>query len=264
MDKIDQSFCLLCGKCLEVCPVFNVTNKEELSPRSKAFLYSQMEKMDLNIKNLTSLVGNCVGCSRCYDVCTQKIDIPLEVSNLRSNSISLKRWLFLKIVKHIPELYPFIKKGFKIKNIIPHLKNIQLTRDLFDNLNKHSFIKVRPGEKKDTPDKAVVFGGCVGTYLKDKWFENALNIAKMCYEVEEDVEWECCGYPMSFAGDIKGAKDSFMRNFKIWKDIGTPKILVFCATCWLSLRKGAFFIEDEKLRHKWLNSIIYMTELIGT
>ena len=263
MDKIPQDYCLLCGKCLEVCPVFNVTQLEEYSPRAKAFVYSQIQKKGLDIKNVDKILGNCVGCLRCYEVCTQGIDIPDKVANIRSLSPTFKRWLYLKIVKYLPELSPLIKNGFKIKDIIPHLKKIKELGNFFENRNKKGLFKINVFKNKKQKQRAIIFGGCVGTYLKKNWLEAASNIAGLFYNVEGILKWECCGYPMFFAGDIKGAREVFNSNVKLWQQLGNPKILVFCATCWSYLRKNASLIEDETLRDDWLSSLTYMTELIA-
>ncbi len=57
-----SSQCILCGKCLEVCPLLNATGREELSPRAKASLCSALADKagELSEADAARLAGICL------------------------------------------------------------------------------------------------------------------------------------------------------------------------------------------------------------
>ena len=88
--------CILCGKCLEVCPLLGATGREELGPRAKADLYSLLKdnKSLLSGEDAARLAGLCLGCHRCTEVCSQGVDIPGLVATLRGAHPDFKGWLW--------------------------------------------------------------------------------------------------------------------------------------------------------------------------
>jgi len=255
--------CLLCGKCLEVCPVFNTTQKEEFSPRAKAFLINQLVTLSLDQDNIKDLIGKCVGCGRCADVCTQHIDISDLLSKIRSNSITLKKWIYSKVLEHIPELSSLIVSSIGVVKDIPSLKKIKPLQRVFSSKKSDfEFLKVK-GEPVSKKERAVVFGGCVGTYFKDSWVKKAYELGNLFFLMHEEIDWNCCGYPFFFAGFIDKASEFFKKNFYLWKDLKKPKILVFCSTCYMSLKKYSWIIEDETERKEWVDSIILLSNLFS-
>lgn len=68
--------CSLCGKCKEVCPVYNVVKKETVSPRGKAILIKK------DILDKTFYI--CTLCGACAEICPNKVDLPKHIKKRRS------------------------------------------------------------------------------------------------------------------------------------------------------------------------------------
>ncbi len=251
MKELDFNFCILCGKCLEVCPVFNVTKREEYSPRTKAFLLNHIEEFDK--KKVKKVLSRCVGCYRCHEVCTQHIDLPEGISKIRNEIKELREYLYVKTASNLHNLSPLIKFFLKVKGL----------DYFFDDSLKFECIEIVNEPVKTEKQRAVVFEGCTARHFKKQWIDKAKRIGNVFYNVvDEEVHWDCCGYPFYFAGDREKTKECFETNIGIWQELEYPQVLVFCATCYFSLRKNALLIEDIDLRTKWLNSIVYLSDLL--
>lgn len=67
--------CNMCGLCKSNCPIYNTTNKETKSPRSKLLLIKE------NL--ITKEFHNCLMCDACKFECPSEIDIPKEIKKAR-------------------------------------------------------------------------------------------------------------------------------------------------------------------------------------
>jgi glycolate oxidase iron-sulfur subunit len=232
--------CVLCGRCLEVCPIFQVTQREELSPRGKGFLLGHYHEFDIGDKKTIELAELCVGCRRCLGVCPQKIDLPLEIARLKSVHPDWKARIWARIIKSGPSLLPAIK-GTRaiIPRSAPLLKHLLLTKPPLPTLFKVSC------NIQDTSKQAVIFPGCVGRQLRPELEKKAVRLLSMLgYEVHETPDWQCCGYPLGSAGLFEQEKMEMAGNVQLWQSIGKPEIFTFCATCLYGL-KDPFGSFDE-------------------
>ncbi len=59
--------CNLCGKCKEVCPIYQIVKKETVSPRGKAILI----KKDI----LDKVFYICTLCGACKEICPNNVDL---------------------------------------------------------------------------------------------------------------------------------------------------------------------------------------------
>ena len=99
--------CILCGKCLEVCPLLAATGREELGPRAKADLCAMLAGDDslLRGEDAARLAGLCLGCGRCRKVCSQGVDVPGLVAALRGAHPDFRGWLWKTWLTHARELW---------------------------------------------------------------------------------------------------------------------------------------------------------------
>lgn len=126
--------CILCGRCLAVCPAFLATEQEELSPRAKmhtleAFARAvrsaqaaQNEQSTQNTKvttnalatsalpafspqKLSALAELCVGCERCEKACPQGLSVPRLLADLRAAEPTWQQKLWKTWLTHMPLLW---------------------------------------------------------------------------------------------------------------------------------------------------------------
>lgn len=243
--------CLLCGRCLEICPIFKVTGREELSPRGKGFLLRNYQESGITPKQTIALAELCLGCRKCVDVCPQKLSLPMEIARLKSVHPDWKSWIWSRILKSGMGALSSVKTaGTLIPQAYPLLKNSLKSRPPFPAMLKFH------GDNQSPETRAVIFPGCVGRYFRPELEEKALQILKaMGHDVLETPKWACCGYPLGSAGLFQQEKNETMKNIELWDSLGRPLIFVFCATCLDGLRRPFANHEDLKFWEPFTRSI---------
>src|SRR5690606_29044582 len=93
--------CVLCGCCLEGCPLFAVTGREELSPRAKALLAGPSKFAAANLPegglpqaDVAALTGLCLACGRCEKLCPQGVKVPALMTAMRAAHPDFRQWLW--------------------------------------------------------------------------------------------------------------------------------------------------------------------------
>jgi glycolate oxidase iron-sulfur subunit len=219
--------CILCGRCLEVCPVFRVTDREELSPRGKSFLIEHYQDFDLVVKSVNKLTGICAGCNKCMHVCPREINLPLEIARLKSLRPDWKSWIWSRMLKSGISLLPAIKGGKAIiPGTVPFLKHSLPAKPPVPPLLK----ALKKTHVSDA--RAAVFPGCLGKHFRPELEKKSARLLTLLgYETIEAPEWQCCGFPLGSAGLFEQEKKEILRNIDLWDETGRPLIFVFCATC---------------------------------
>ncbi len=219
--------CLLCGKCMEVCPVFKATTREDLSPRGKAFLLRMFKELNIGIKDTAQLAKLCAGCRKCLKACPQRIDLPLEIARIKSKHPDWKSWILSRIINSGSGILPAAKKvSYIMPDSAPFLK-----KSLKPKAHTSPLLIAKRKENK-TGQKAVIFPGCTGRHLRPELGQKAVNLLKLSgYQVIETPDWKCCGYPLGAAGLFDHENSESLKNLDIWNKLKRPLIFVFCATC---------------------------------
>lgn len=262
--SLEQKECLLCGNCLQVCPVFRVTDREELSPRAKGFLLQEFLKnnFELQEENVRKLTGLCLNCGRCREVCPQDLDIPADLARLKSRSPGWEGFVWKEFIKFLPVIFPLLSQWQGSLYLLRLKKDLSFL-DRKNALENWLDIKVT---KKELPENiAAVFPGCLARYARVDWKEKAEKIIKESgYRLIKDPDWKCCGYTLGQAGLLTEKRKMQEHNLSLWRKMGRPEIMVFCVTCLLGLKMMA----EEELgwqageRDLWLNSLNSVSGLL--
>ncbi len=219
--------CILCGRCLEVCPLFQITGHEELSPRGKAFLIQNLTHQELSPKEASQLAGLCTGCRKCTRICPQGIDLPPRIARLKAGHPHWKAWIWSRILKNRKFFLPLMRLSGSVAPNSFSLLN------LFRASYRQSLAMFRlvssPAHKAQ---KAVLFPGCLGRFLRPDLTTRAGNIlTSLGFEVLTTPNWECCGFPLEQAGLVEEAALCREKNLEIWQKLNRPLVYTFCATC---------------------------------
>lgn len=236
---------MLCGKCLEACPLFAATGREELSPKAKFFLASTLEGQPsgLSEKAVAELAGKCLGCGKCEKACPFGLCAPEMVASLKQAHPGLDSKLWSAWMTKAGVLWPFMvtlsrfapRLGFKTYDgLLDGLKAMAPGTRLQPWLAPAAFEACGMGRK------AVVFPGCVATHAQRHWTGAAERLLSgLGYRVEPAPDFACCGCTLGHAG-LKQAQHAMrLANVKAWRDAGRPALMSFCATCRCGLRAYA-------------------------
>lgn len=260
--------CILCGKCMEVCPLLRATSREELSPRAKADLATILQDEDnfLLGEDVARLAGLCLGCGRCRDKCPQGVDVPALVAGLRAAHPDFRGWLWKTWLKRARELWPssslaarLIPEKFQPDRLTPFLKALALLRS-GPAIAPFVAVEKLPETYKDEP--MLLFSGCTARYVQGVWRERAEKLLHAMGVKVIESSFECCGLGLESAGFGQDARAMHERNVQIWRTAGKPRIVTFCASCHNGLRRHADCLEGDEEIRAWAESLTPLAALL--
>ena len=244
--------CILCGRCLEVCPLFAATCQEELSPRGKAFVLAKaLEQGELGTPEAArKLLGLCLGCGRCAQVCPQGRDFPRTLRRLKAEHPGWQSWVWRTWITQAPRLWPHLGLGARLLPHRPTPGTITAgLKSLADRPRIPAMIRAVPDTRR-LGSPTMLFPGCVARWAKPWWRQTAQ--ALLGALPEADPGWSCCGFTLGQAGLSSQRLAAEKANIALWRTQGRPNVATICATCQLALRgyadqSGLFADEQESL-----------------
>jgi len=253
--------CVLCGCCLEGCPLLAVTGREELSPRAKALLAGPSkwqvgeDAAPLPEADIAALTGLCLACGRCEKLCPQGVKVPQLMAAMRASHPGFKQWLWRQWITNLGPFWSLAARGAALtpEAFVPAslglalkgLKGLRPGAGLSPWLTITRFpTQAFAAKYADRP--VAVFDGCVGNGPRRAWGVAARALlrglganvlaqgAAPCFS--------CCGSTLGVAGLPKDQQDVRRENIAAWRAAGRPLLVTYCATC----RKGLadYFAED--------------------
>jgi len=268
--------CVLCGVCLEVCPLLKATGKEELSPRAKLFLLERLAKNPENLSDraASKLASLCLCCGRCEEACPHGLSVTQAVSRVRAEHPDFSRWLWKTLMQKANVLWPVAAFAGTVLPgpgpISPSGKGQGVFLDKLKALGKKElrpWLAATDFDVCGAGERAVVFPGCVASYAKTGWTPkaNAL-LTGLGFEVCEAPDFACCGLTLDHAGLGKQALALQKQNLEAWRRAGRPLMVTFCASCQKGLLAfaGKPELEFEHAERKaWTDAIRPLSGLFG-
>jgi glycolate oxidase iron-sulfur subunit len=273
----NRKSCILCGKCLEVCPLYAATTREELSPKAKFFLAQAMagQTPGISEKIALELAGKCLSCGKCEKACPLGLCVPELLSGLRAAHPNIESKLWQVWVEKARVLWPMMATlsrlmprlapdggggGFKgwLAGAAGGLRALDSRTRLAPWLKPVAFEACGKGRK------AVLFPGCVAAHVKPHWTASAAKIlAGLGFTVLPTPDFACCGNTLGHAGLKDAQLRMQLKNLEAWRETGRPELVSFCATCRCGLRayvsRDLGWRPDE--REAWLAGLAPFSEL---
>lgn len=232
--------CILCGRCLEVCPLLAATGREELSPRAKLFLLQRLEADDAALRETEAekLGALCLTCGRCARACPQGTDVPATVARLRSKHPDFARWLWKAWIGGADMLWPAAARlGHAVGGRIPEAAGTaaRMGRSLAAMGGGAGIVPwIEPVGFETCPPsaKVVLFPGCLARTVRVDWTAKAIALLERAgVEVLAEPKWSCCGGTLGHAGLRPEQRKAMSANLAAWRAAGRPRIATFCASC---------------------------------
>lgn len=280
------SACVRCGRCLAVCPVYDVSRHEGLSPRGKlALLEADLSRTDQSstdqsgtdqpqktvrpIKGMRSHLSHCLQCGACGPVCANEAAADEKILKGRAlfsgkgGLKALKKLLSRDLMERGKLTRATIRSQALWKKNVPPSSGLSLRfpLNLFQGsryfpdlaerpfLEKGSWATARTAQttRKTAGPRVALFVGCVANYLHP---ETAKTAVRLLEQTGADVfipeEQVCCGKPAHGAGDEETAKMLADKNISAFMDGKYDYIVSFCATCSEHLKSYGHLLNQGK------------------
>ncbi|MEW5760210.1 MAG: (Fe-S)-binding protein [Candidatus Thermoplasmatota archaeon] len=222
MELIDIIACTTCGKCRVLCPVFEQTFWESMSPRGKVMLSYGLEIGELKSKDVLDSIYKCTNCKNCEEFCSSNVKILDIILNVRRKIFD----------KHKPH-------GKEMENILNYNNPFGEKKE-----KREEFYIPRNGK-----GKRILYIGCVPSYQDMKMVQSAMklldkfNIDYITLGKEET----CCGYIAYLAGCEKVFRNCIGKNLEIFEKKNAKEIITICAGCYRTLKK--IYKEYENMQN---------------
>ena len=270
--KKREAACILCGKCVSVCPVFLATKQEELSPKAKQRTLAVLKsnKAKLNVTSCNNLAEMCLSCGKCAQTCPQGLNFPEQLSKLRASHSGWRQWVWNRWVSQGNILWPMLSTLSKAvpdaqgKNeatkFVKSIQAMQPPTDIPEYINV-----ARYDADSGKGQRVLLFSGCTGSRVQKSWkHKSETIIKKLGYNLLPDKGFTCCGLTLDHAGIPDAAHKNRMQNLRAWRAAERPLLVTFCATCYLGL---AEYAHDESLgwaegeQEAWTNALLPLSSL---
>lgn len=217
--------CLQCGYCVRVCPSYEQTPWESITPRGKVYYLSQIANrspMDTLLRRKVEIdqefveaIYRCTGCAQCETVCHVQIEFGDFWEKVRE-------WL--------------VDQG---KGPLP--VHVKLARSITQNRNPYG----EPAEKRGAwwpseiphvqgvPD-VIFFAGCTGSYRMQniaKAGATVISRAGIKLDILGGDEW-CCTSPALRTGQTGLTTEFAEHNIRAVDVRGAKAMVTTCAGCY--------------------------------
>lgn len=257
--------CILCGRCLEVCPLFAATGQEELSPRGKAFVLAKvLEQGALGSPEAArKLLGLCLGCGRCVRACPQQRDFPRALRRLKAEHPGWQSWVWRAWITQAPRIWT---RAAMAARLLPQRSSpgslaagLQV---LAERPRISALLRYAPGAHRQK-DSTLLFPGCVARWARPWWGQTAGTL--LGARAVGGPDWNCCGFTLGQAGLVREQLDACRANIAVWRAFGRPKVATICSTCHSALQgyageAGLFEDADESLM--WSRAVCPLSTLL--
>lgn len=273
--------CTQCGNCLDVCPVFSLTRREEMSPKAKHALLEALaarrgnqdseEYRGLDPRALALLAEYCVSCGRCRLECSRALSVPDTLAAARAAQPGWRQWFWKNWILSGASAWP---AAAALSRLLPPFgkdggfirENIRSAKAMHAPKPPAPLLRCTPAATGNN-EPVALFAGCTAVRIRQSWSAAAAALlAAKGYAPVPDTLFTCCGGTLAHAGIPEAALAAAKKNAAVWRSMGYPKLAVFCASCHHALARyrampGVFADAEEISR--WEGALTPLARLFA-
>jgi len=234
-DFKDVLFCLKCGGCMLVCPVFQSVGGHVFGgPVYPGGIGTLLTAMTRSLRESYRTLDLCSDCKKCEEFCPVGIptgDLLLRIKETQGARLWEKGLSSLFRSKALAErgagVLAILQKIWQKDGYIRRLPLVWTRGKRIPVLKPR---KNRPGEPTDGP-KVYLFQGCLVKYFFPEVRESVVkSLAYFGYRVVTPPEQVCCGAPSHHLGDIKAVIALAKKNLESFDKEDPDVIITVCPT----------------------------------
>jgi glycolate oxidase iron-sulfur subunit len=277
-DGNEERFCVKCGTCNTVCPVYLATGNEIHSPRGKQHLKSKIAKGEVS-SHYGEIFSQCLLCGACLEACPRGLDTPELVTSVRAELPRISGLSFLKFVSRKALVHPSFLSGLTrvgsaagtlLGEWLPQDSGLRLRLQSFE---QHPFklppkgyidrVKAKSGndnEQRESRQEQSIsfFTGCLANYLQPEIAEATQHLVAETTgrKAVVPLAQTCCGMAAMAAGRPDETLDLAKKNIRAFEDNELP-ILTSCSSCYFQLKTYKELFADDP---EWAERAVGFTE----
>ncbi|MBW1981397.1 MAG: LUD domain-containing protein [Deltaproteobacteria bacterium] len=255
--------CVRCGACANVCPIYRLVGGHNYGHVYIGAIGLVFTLFFHGRDNARVLLGNCLNCQACKEICAAGIDLPrliteakrftLEdqgkpVANRLLATVLGNRKLFHFLLRQASLLQkPLTEAGY-----LRHLPLFFSREHRFRRLPALASTPLRDSwSRLATPPaeprlKVALFGGCLVDFVYPEQ-GRALVRLLAAYDVQLDYppDQTCCGLPAMMLGEKATARHVARQNIAALNSDAYDYILTICASCGSHLKRQMPLLLSE-------------------
>jgi len=262
--------CIRCGRCLPVCPTYQLTQLETFSPRGRLSLLRAVEDGKLDItEGIEAHLYHCLDCRACNTVCPPGVHIGELIlrGRLAVEEKFPRSWLVKWMLKHVltgakrAELLSLplrVMRAFRLDRIaaltLGWIPGIGVrVRDLVafaPNPGKplRSELALVTPAQGETRHRVAFFLGCMmNVAMPDVSRATVRVLTRAGCAVVTPRGQMCCGAPQDDQALTALSRDMARRNIALFESAaaGAEAIVTDCAGCSGALKEYAEWLHDD-------------------
>ncbi len=255
-DFREALYCIKCGVCLNVCPVFASLSGQIYGHVYQGGIGTILTAFYHDLERSRELSEICLGCMSCKSVCPAGIDIPGLIRRMRAHHVHekglpiTKRLAYKMVLKHPARLEsairicaklqgPFLDSDSMINRLPYPLGRITDTISLpglNTNLLRSRLAEFSSPAQNKSP-RVAFYSGCVTSFAYPELGEDVMRLLEKSnlppYYPQEQA---CCGAPAFFAGDSTTALALARHNIEALSSGNPDYVVTVCPGCAVMLK----------------------------
>ncbi|GAB4296636.1 MAG: LUD domain-containing protein [Desulfuromonadia bacterium] len=242
--------CVRCGACANVCPVYGVVGGHVFGHVYVGGIGLVFTPFFHGFEKGRELLGLCIGCRKCNEVCAAKIDIEGIILDLRTEMEKPfgQTLLFSSMMKNRTLFHGALRAAYLAQKPLQgqdgRIRHLPL---LFDHssagksLPPIAEIPYREMVRRRTPAKegtrVSFFAGCLADFVYPDLCRDASDsLERLGYSVSFPQKQSCCGIPARYAGEMGVAQEMARMTIDLLLEDGGERVVTICPTCTMALK----------------------------
>lgn len=256
--------CYQCEKCSSGCPTVEAMRyRPAQMMRMAQFGLEDMLATDASL-------WRCLGCDTCTEHCPHELSVRRLVETMRQHVMQER---YLPSGVDALDGDDDLRKGVRALGMMGQRITTHYNVSGEDNSARMAWTEnLAPADRpeglvRDKGAEMAYFVGCVSamfpmSYGIPQSFVTVLNRAGVHFTTLGEEE-QCCGFPLLMAGQLEQAKELIRHNVEQMRELGVPKVVMTCPSCYHMWHHTYPEIMGEELGFEVVHAVEVLSELVS-